>query len=415
MGSMSVSFGNRVLIIVQNLPVPFDRRVWLEATTLASSGYTVSVICPKLKGLNKTHETLEGVNIYRYPMPFDPSSRLGFAAEFVWAWLATAFMSIVVGLRHGFDLIHACNPPETYWLLALLWRPFGKVFVFDHHDLSPEMFQAKFGNGNRLLFRILRLFERATFAVAQVSLATNESHRQTAIERGKMRPEDVFVVRSGPDLSRLKRYERDPAWGMGKDHLIVYLGDISPQDGVDGLVRVARELEKIRDDFHVAVVGGGSAWEDVRSYADEQGVSHLFTFTGVVSDDDLCRILSSATVGVDPAPKNPWTDRSTMNKIVEYMFFGLPIVAYDLKETRYSAREAVRTVESSDEAAFARAISDLLEEPEARDAMSRIGRLRVEEELSWEHSVPHLLSAYRRALNGSGTLRAATSGARDPE
>jgi glycosyltransferase involved in cell wall biosynthesis len=297
-------------------------------------------------------------------------------------------------------MIHACNPPETYWALALLWRIAGKRFLFDHHDLSPEMYEAKFGEGGGLVHRLLLFMERRTFRTADVVLATNESHRTTAIERGGVDPDRVFIVRSGPDLKRLTRYPPDSSWARTKRHVITYLGDISAQDGVDGLVRVVAALSEMRDDFHTVVIGGGSAWEEVKAYADQHGVGHLFTFTGVVSDDVLCRALSSATVAVDTVPRNSWSDRSTMNKIMEYMYFGLPVVAYDLTETKRSAETAALTVTPGDEHEFAATLDGLLDDPERREKMSAAGRARLESALSWEHSVPHLLAAYDRALSG---------------
>ena len=393
------SVGRRVLIIVQNLPVPFDRRVWLEANTLPAHGYEVSVICPKLKGFNESRETIEDVEVFRYPMPFDPRSKVGFLAEFSWAWLATFFLSFKVARQgRGFDVIHACNPPETYWALALIWRLAGKKFIFDHHDLSPEMFEAKFGVKSGIVHRLLLFMERRSFRTADVVLATNESHRTVAIERGGVTPDRVAIVRSGPDLKRLNVYPPDPAWANSKKHVIAYLGDISAQDGVDGLVRVVARLSEQRDDFHTVVIGGGSAWEEVKRYAQNQHVDHLFTFTGVVSDDVLCRALSSATLAVDTVPKNSWSDRSTMNKIMEYMYFGLPIVAFDLTETMRSAEDALAPARSGDEADFAEILDQLLDDPERRRQMSTAGRSRLESTLSWEHSVPHLLRAYERAF-----------------
>jgi glycosyltransferase involved in cell wall biosynthesis len=270
----------------------------------------------------------------------------------------------------------------------------GIRFIFDHHDLSPEMYQAKFGDRDGMIPRALLFLERWSFKTADVALATNQSHRAVAIERGGMDPDRVFVVRSGPDLKRLTVYAPNPSWANSKKHVIAYLGDISTQDGVDGLVRVVALLSRRRDDFHTVVIGGGSAWEEVRRYADGMGVGHLFTFTGVVSDEVLCRALSSATVAVDTVPKNPWSDRSTMNKIMEYMYFGLPIVAFDLTETIRSGGEAVVTAPSGDEAGFAEILDRLLDDPERRRSMSVAGRARIENSLSWEHSVPHLLSAY---------------------
>jgi glycosyltransferase involved in cell wall biosynthesis len=390
----------RVLIVVQNLPVPFDRRVWLEATTLARSGYDVSVICPKAKGFNASFEVLEDVHIYRYPLPVDAQGALGFIAEFLWCFLRTAGKTLRVALRgRGFDVLHVCNPPETYWPLAYACRLFGKRFLFDHHDLSPEMYEAKFdGGGSRRMVAGLRFLERMTFRVADLVVTTNDSHKRIAVERGGLDPDDVFVVRSGPDLTRLTVYPPDPGWRRGKRHLLVYLGEICKQDGVDHLIRAVRLLrdEFGREDVHCVLIGGGPHQPSIKAYAEEVGVADLCTFTGRVSDEQLCRILSSADVGVDPDPKNPWSDKSTMNKIMEYMYFGLPIVAYDLTENRYSARDAAVYARANSERELARRIADLLDDPQRRAAMGARGGERVRRALAWEYSAPALLAAYDR-------------------
>jgi len=400
----------RILIIVQNLPVPFDRRVWLEATSLTKAGYAVSVICPKAKGFNASYEQLEGVDIYRYGLPVDAKGALGYIVEFAWCFLRTFMKSFRVAAQgRGFDVIHACNPPETYWLLAWFWRLLGKRFLFDHHDLSPEMYAAKFGRSSGLMYRGLLFLERMTFHTADVVITTNDSHKRLAVERGGKRPDDVFVVRSGPDVDRFQRYEPDISWKKGKRYLLVYLGEMCKQDGVDDLVRAVRRLRDAngRDDFHTVFVGGGPEQPIIKAYATEQGVDDLCTFTGRVSDDDLCRILSSADVAVDPDPKNDWSDKSTMNKIMEYMFFGLPIVAYDLTEHRVSAQDAAVYADWGREGALADAISALLDDPKRRKVMSDYGASRVREKLVWQHSVPPLLQAYDRL--SAAVLRAGGS------
>lgn len=386
----------RVLIIVQNLPVPFDRRVWLEATTLTRAGYAVSVICPKMKGFNASFEEIEGVEVYRYAMPFDPESKVGFIAENLWALVRAFLLSFRVAWRGwGFDVIHACNPPETYWVVGLFWRVFGKRFLFDHHDLSPELFRVKFGGKEGgLLHSVLLFLEKLTFKTAAVSIATNGSHKRIAIERGGMAPERVFIVRSGPDLSRFRVYPPDPAWKRGKEYLIAFLGEMGGQDGLEILIDALVRLREDRTDFHCVLVGGGTHRSAIMARADEAGVADLCTFTGVVSDDDLCRILSSADVGVDPVPPNDWSDKSTMNKVMEYMFFGLPVVAFDLAEARVSAQDAAVYAASSSAESLAACISGLLGDPDLRARLSGIGRHRLREELAWEHSTPHLLAAY---------------------
>lgn len=398
-----------MLIVVQNLPVPFDRRVWLEATTLARAGYQVSVISPKAKGFNASFEVLEDVHIHRYGLPVDAQGALGFVAEFLWCFVRTAMKSLRVAVRgRGFDVLHVCNPPETYWPLARFWKLFGKRFLFDHHDLSPEMYQVKFGAAGGPALAGLRFLERQTFRAADLVVTTNESHKRVATERGGVAPDDVHVVRSGPDLGRLTVYPPDESWRRGKRHLLVYLGEICKQDGVDHLVRAVKLLRDDlgRDDVHCVLVGGGPHQPAIKAYAEEIGVAEACTFTGRVSDDDLCRILSSADVGVDPDPKNDWSDKSTMNKIMEYMFFGLPIVAYDLTEARVSAGRAALFTEPNREGGLAAGIAELLDDPARRGEMGRLGRERVRSVLAWEHSAPVLLAAYDRLWPAAGGDRA---------
>ena len=398
------SRARRVLIIVQNLPVPFDRRVWLEATTLTRNGYKVSVICPKAKGFNKSREVLEGIHIFRYGLPIDAHGTLGYAVEFLYCWVASALLSLRVALfGPGFDVIQACNPPDTYWLLALLWRMFGKKFVFDHHDLSPEMYGAKFERSGGFVYKALLWLERRSFRAADLVITTNESHKLIAQERGGKQAADVYVVRSGPDLSRFRVYPKNPSYARGKAHLLVYLGEMCKQDGVDHLVRAVKHLRDVcqRDDFFCLFVGGGPHQPAIEQYAREAGIMEVAAFTGRVSDEELCRILSSATLGVDPDPKNPWSDKSTMNKVIEYMYFGLPVVAYDLHETRVSAGAAGVYALPNREEELAKTVSLLLDQPDSRERMGEAARKRVYDSLAWDHSVPVLLAAYEHVFAGA--------------
>lgn len=402
----------RVLIVVENLPVPFDRRVWLEATTLARHGDRVTVICPKAKGFTAGHEVIEDIEIFRYHIPIDASGALGFALEFAWCFAMTALLSLRVALfGRGFDVLHACNPPDTFWLLGHFWRLFGRRYIFDHHDLSAEMFAVKFDRSHGLLYRGLLWLERQNMQAADMVIPTNESHKAIATTRGGRRAEDVVVVRSGPDLNRFNTYPPDPAWRAGKPHLLVYLGEICKQDGVDYMVRAVKLLAEDfgRRDFQVLFVGGGPHQPVIRAYAEAQGIMEYASFTGRVSDDDLCRILSSATLGIDPDPKNPWSDKSTMNKVIEYMYFGLPVVAFDLHETRVSAGEAGVYAEANSEVELARTITELLDAPERIAEMGRIGRARVRDQLAWDHSVAPLLGAYARAMRPRQKVLAAPS------
>lgn len=396
-GSIVASRG-KILIIVQNLPVPFDRRVWLEATTLKQAGYGVSVICPKGKHgkFQESYEVLENVHIHRYPAPPEAKGILGYLVEFSYCWLMTALLSLRVWVKQGFDVIHACNPPETYFLLALFYRLFGKRFVFDHHDLSPEMYVAKGGKKGSVPYRLLLLLEKLTFKTADIVLTTNQSHRRIAIERGGVSPERIFIVRSGPDLERLKILPAEPELKQGRKYLGCYLGEMCPQDGVDLLLHAIKYLvdEIGRRDTTFVLIGGGPALKDLRELANKLGLDQWVTFTGRVSDHDLCRYLSTADVCFDPDPYTEWADQSTMNKIMEYMAFGKPIVAFDLKEGRFSAQDAAVYAQPNDEREFARLIDELLDDEHRRMRMGKFGRHRVENALSWEYSAPILLQAY---------------------
>ncbi|HEY7531729.1 MAG TPA: glycosyltransferase family 4 protein, partial [Nitrospiraceae bacterium] len=295
----------------------------MEATTLATSGWEVSVISPQAKDFNLSYERLENIDIYRYRLPAFGDGPGGFVKEFLWCFIQTGRLLAKVVLRgRGYDVLHVCNPPEIYWPYGLIGKIFGKKFLFDHHDLSPEMYEAKFDKPSRVALAGLRLLERLTFAASDLVITTNQSHRQIAIDRGRKDSGDVFVVRSGPDLGRFRLMPPDPSLRNRKDHLIAYLGEICKQDGVDHLIRAVQILrdEMGRNDFHCVLVGGGPHQPQIKAYAESLGVDDLCTFTGRISDEELCRVLSTADLGVDPDPRNPWSDKSTMNKIMEYMY-----------------------------------------------------------------------------------------------
>lgn len=389
----------RVLIIVQNLPVPLDRRVWLECQALVAAGYGVSVICPMGPG-DPPFEVLDGVRIHKYPPAPAAEGVGGYLYEFAYCWLRTARMAVREYRQAGFDVIQACNPPDTYFALAALFRPLGVRFVFDHHDLCPEIYEARFGTHGNLLLRALKVLERATFRLADHVISTNESYRDIAIRRGGRRPETVTVVRSGPDLRRLTRVAPVPELRAGKQFLCTYLGIMGPQDGVDAVLEAAHVIvhEMGRRDCHFALLGFGDCLEELRAQAHREGLDDFVTFTGRVGDDAVRKYLSTSDVGLSPDPKNPFNDLSTMNKTIEYMAFGLPVVAFDLKETRVSAAGAATYVHDGDVAAYAKAIVSLLDDPERRAAMGRTGRERVVEALAWEHQSPRYVGVYRKLL-----------------
>ena len=399
---MMASHGRRrVLIIVENLPCPFDRRVWQEALALRAHGYLVSIICPKGRGYERSFEILEDIHIYRHPLPVEADTLLGYALEYGMSLALELWLAIRIAYARGFDLIHACNPPDTIFLIGRLFKLFGKRFIFDHHDISPELYEAKFGRRDRW-YRLMRRLERWTFDTADVSIATNESYREIAIERGGMSPDRVFVVRSGPDLTRIRPVAPRADLRRGKRHLVGYVGVIGKQEGLDLLLRAAHHLRNdlARDDVHFMIVGGGTEVPALKAMATELGLDDIVEFTGRIPDEDLWVVLSTADVCVNPDHANEMNDKSTMNKILEYMAFGKPIVQFDLTEGRRSAGEASLYARPNDFRDFAEKLAALLDDPDRRTRMGKIGRGRLEGELAWNHQVPKLLAAYELALNG---------------
>jgi glycosyltransferase involved in cell wall biosynthesis len=391
-------FSRRVLIVVENLPVPLDRRVWLEATTLTAHGYQVSVICPTGRGWDKSYEVIEGVHIYRYPEPPEAhSGAMAYAREYGAALWHMFRLARVVRRERGFDVIHGCNPPDLIFLLALHYRLSGVRYLFDHHDVCPELFEAKFGKKG-LLYGIMLLWERMTFATASVSIATNESFRAIAIRRGRMLPDDVFTVRSAPQIEKFELRAPDMAVKKGAKTLLGYVGVIGQQEGMDLLVEAADHLiRKLGySDVHFVIVGFGPHLPEVQRDVTARGLDPWFTFTGPLYGEDLLRVLNSADIGLSPDPKNPMNDICTMNKIMEYMTLEKPSVQFDLKEGRTSAGEAALYARENDPADFAAKIAWLIDHPEEGRRMGQLGRARVMESLSWDKSVPQLLAAYDR-------------------
>ena len=396
-----------MLIIVQNLSVPFDRRVWLEACSLRDAGFQVSVVCPMGAG-DERQEVLDGILIRRYPPPPNTHGIATYLYEFVYCWLRTAALVLRAHRAEGFDIIQACNPPDTYWALALPFKLVGKKFVFDQHDLCPEVYESRFPNGSRVLLRGLRLLERATYAVADHVISTNESYRATAIRRGRVATTDVTVVRSGPDAGRLRRGEPNAEWRRGRKYLCAYLGIMGPQDGVDLLLQAAAKLVAAgRDDIQFVLMGAGDSFDELVELTKRLGIVDCVTFTGMAQDDMVTEVLSTADLGLCPDPLSPLNDVSTMNKTMEYMAFSLPVVAFDLKETRVSAADAAVYVQPNDLAAYAGAIGELLDDPERRRSMGDHGMQRVIDVLAWRHQVPHYVEAYDRLSRALRESRAA--------
>lgn len=391
--------GRGILIVVENLPCPFDRRVMQEARTLASAGYRVSIICPKAQGYEKSFEVIDGIHIHRHWLPMEADGALGYALEYSVALLMEFWLSLKIAFGRGFDVLQACNPPDTIFLIGGFYKLFGKKFVFDHHDINPELYEAKFGRkgwGRSLLVAL----ERLSFRTADMVISTNESYRRIAVERGGKDPRDVFVVRSGPDLTRMKIVPPNPALKNGRRYLVGYVGVMGKQEGIDLLLQAVHLIvnEMKRSDIQFGLVGGGTELPAMRALARQLGVDEYVTFTGRASDAQLLEMLNTADICVNPDRANEMNDRSTMNKIMEYMALGKPVVQFDLTEGRVSAGDASWYARPNDVADLAQKMVALLADEHQRRHMGAIGRDRVEHSLSWQHEAPRLLAAYDNLL-----------------
>lgn len=392
-----------VLIIVENLTVPLDRRVWQEATTLRDAGYTVSVVCPVGGKYTARYELLDGIHVFRHPMPLEADGALGYLVEYGWALAWELALSIKAHVKVGFDVVQACNPPDLIFLVGGLWKYLaGKAFIFDHHDINPELYEAKFGRRG-FFHKLLTKLERWTFKTANASIATNETFKDIAIMRGGMDPDDVFVVRSIPDLSRFKRIEPRADLKNGRPHLIGYVGIMGAQDGVDLLVEAMSELVngQGRRDIHCAIVGSGTELEKLKVLTQARGLGDYITFTGFQSGEPLLKSFSTFDIGVIPDPKNSYNDKISMNKVFEYMSLGIPFVQFDLAEGRKIAGDAALYARDNCPKDLAVNLARLIDDEALRSSLATIGQERSRALLRWETERAQLLAAYEKALAGT--------------
>lgn len=392
----------KVLLIVENLPVPFDRRVWAEAVALAEGGYQVSVICPN-KANQAKHEVLQGVSIYRYRPPGERGGALGYLWEYTYSIIAALWLSFRVRRREGFDVIHIACPPDMLSIIGRVHAVFGrKKLIMDHHDLSPELVSLRYDpSKSSLMYKMILGFERRAFRAADVVISTNESYKAIAVKRGNKSPDSVFVVRNGPDIDRFKPVEPNPALKNGRAFLVCYVGVMGDQDGVDHLIRAAEHIikQRGRSDILFKIIGSGDAVEDLKQLAQDLGMGDDVIFTGRISEGDLIDHLSTADVCAVPDPYNDFNDKCTFIKVAEYMAMGKPAVSFDLTESRYTADEAaVYAGRDNDPALFGDKIVELIDDPEKRRLMGEFGKRRVAESLAWQHSKAPLLAAYEKAL-----------------
>jgi len=403
--TVKASANGRILMLLENLPFPQDVRVRREACALVNAGYRVTVICPAAKG-QPFQEMVNGVHVCRYPAPRAANSFIEYIWEYGYSMTASFALSLLVFLREGFDVVHAHNPPDTFVFIAGFYKLlFGKRFVYDHHDLSPEMYQVRFPTGgNQLVYDVLVLLEQLTCRFADHVLVTNQSYKKVAMERGRVPEERITIVRNGIELNRVGApIEANRSLRQLGKTVIGYVGVMGYQDGVDYLLHALHHLvfDLGRTDFHCVLIGGGDAWESLKGLAQSLDLNGYVQFTGFVFGEDLLRYLAAADICVDATPSNPYSDRSTLIKIIEYMSLGKPIVAFDLPEHRFTAGEAAIYVAPNNVLEFARAVAQLMDDPHQRASLGTLGRSRTKKQLAWEYSAPHLLHAYQQILPAS--------------
>jgi len=404
----------RVLILVQNLPVPFDRRVWQEARALEAAGYEVHIVCPRTKEYPGRRDLLNGIHIYRYSPGPEARRLTGYLVEYAIAILAQLRLALGIRIRHRIDVVHICNPPDLLFLVALPLIASGARLIFDHHDASPELMVAKGRHPDGRLVRLITALERLTYRFCHVSIETNNSFRDIALQRGGMSPEDVFIVRSAPELKRFAKAQPNEIWRRGRKHLVGYVGIMGKQDGLDYLIDAASLIirEWHRDDIQFMLVGDGPEFAHLQERVTSLGIADQVEFTGLIaSDEELGAVLATADVCVSPDEANRMNDISTMNKVMEYMALGKPVVQFDLHEGRVSAGEASLYAARNDASALARGIVRLVDDRELSARMGQVGQRRLTTMLSWEQQVPQLLAAYERVLGKAYGRRTAGAGA----
>jgi glycosyltransferase involved in cell wall biosynthesis len=388
-----------VLILLQNLPVPFDRRVWQESKALTAAGYQVHVICPRTPDFPAANEILDGVTIYRYRAGTEASRTIGYLREYGLALFWMLLLAVKVRLRTRVDVVHICNPPDLLFLPALPLVAAGAALIYDHHDACPELMVAKGLPERSRRVRLTRLCERLTYRAAHVSIETNDSYKQIALTRGGMNRDNVFVVRSAPEITRFAGAVADPAWRRGRKHLVAYVGVMGIQDGLDYLIDAARVIvhDRGRDDIQFLCIGGGPELDRLRERVSALSLDPAVEFPGRLSDADLGAALATADVCVNPDEVNRMNDISTMNKIMEYMALSKPMVQFELREGRVSAGDASLYAAPNDANSFAENILRLVDDSHLADQMGRAGHERLRDKLSWESQIPILLASYDRA------------------
>lgn len=384
-----------ILFIVENGAVPFDKRVWSEALLAKEIGFDVTVISPKNERAKKKYEEIDGIEIYRHPMPIEASGKFGFIFEYLNALYWELLLSVKIFFKKPFHIIHGANPPDHIFLIALFFKPFGVKYIFDHHDLSPENFLAKFEKKD-FLYKMLVVMEKMTFKAANIIISTNESYKKIAQERGEKKESDVIVVRNGPDLSNYMFLPPNENLKEGFDYLVAYLGVIATQEGIDNLLRSVHHIvyKKNIKNIKFIIIGTGTNWQDMVNLSNQIGLDNYVQFTGFIPYKELYEILATADLCVNPEFRDEFTDKSTMIKIMDYMVFGKPIIQYETTEGKVTAGDAAKYIKNNNEVDFAEAIIELLNDPERRMEMGKIAKKRIKEKLNWDLQKKNLIRAY---------------------
>ena len=384
-----------ILFIVENSTVPFDLRVWAEAKSLKEFGYDISIITPiKLNGKLK-YENIDGIDVYRHPMPLEAEGKFAFIFEYLNALFWEFFLSIKLFVKKPFHVIHAANPPDHVFIIALIFKLLGVKFVFDHHDICPENYLAKFDRKD-FLYNMLLIMEKLTFKSATIVISTNESYKKIAIERGSVKEKNVYVVRNGPDLSRVQYVPPNPKLKEGFNYLVSYVGVIGKQEGIENLLNSVHYIvhEKGIADIKFIVIGTGPHWNELVALSESMRLEKFITFTGFIPYRDFYEILATSDLCVNPEFKNDFTDKSTMWKIMDYMIFGKPIVQYNTVEGKNTAGNSAMYIMDNNEIQFAEGVLTLLSDSKRRKQMGRIGRERIHSKLSWDFQKVNLKNAY---------------------
>ena len=384
-----------ILFIVENQPLPSDVRVWSEIQAVKELGYDVTAISPVNERAKKKYEIIDGVEIFRHPMPVEAKTKAGFLFEYVNALFWELFLSVRIFLKKRFHIIHGANPPDHIFIVALFFKLFGTQYIFDHHDITPENYLAKFGK-NTFVYKILLIMEMLTFKTADIVISTNESYKKIAINRGKKNRNKVFVVRNGPDMSKVIFMSPNERLKKGFDYLVAYLGVIGNQEGIDILLKTIHHIVYDKDIKNIGfmIIGTGPDWNNMVRLSKEMKIDKYVTFTGFIPYKNLYEILATADVCVNPEFRNEFTDKSTMIKIMDYMVFGKPIIQFETTEGKVTAGNAALYLDKNDEVEFAEAIINLLNDPEKRKEMGKIATKRIKEKLNWDIQKVNLKKAY---------------------